>query len=386
MHLTEELAQKIVNNSMNVLGKNINIMNHNGIIIGSGDKNRINTYHEGAVRVIETGKKLIVGEDEAEEFKGVKPGINLPIKFNEDIIGVVGITGKLEEVSGYGEIVKNLVELMLQQEFLLREIELENKARENYYQQLLSNNVRNDELFNDRARLFNVNQDLYRVVMVIKTSPFDNRLLNSEMQTLYSLLNIESNQDIFFIRGENIVFIKSFETSNFKKQCSIIKSLARLILTRLENVFEKVEIGIGQIFPGIKKLYLSYEGAKHALEVGERVYDYHDNRIYFLDHLGYDYFLPYIDSASAEYYLHHMLENDIAEIFNDTEIGKIIEALAENNLNISQTADSLFIHRNTLLYRLNKVKEITGLDPKNVKHLFTLLLAYHLYLYKREEV
>lgn len=382
MRFTEQLAQKIVKKTMSVLGKNINIMNHNGIIIGSGEKHRINTYHEGAARVIETGKMLVVKEDEVEEFRGVKVGINLPIKFNDKIIGVVGITGKPEEVGGYGEIVKNMVELMLQQEFLQREIELENKARENYYQQLLSNNL-NDEMFNDRARLFNVNLDLYRVVMVIKVEPFDNRVLNNEINTLYSLLNLENDQDIFFIRGENLIFIKSFKTSKFKKQCLEVKSLANIILTKLKSVFTTVEIGIGQIFPGIEKLYLSYEGAKHALEVGKKVYNSMKNRIYFLNHLGYDYFLPYIDSASAEYYLHHMFENNIVEIFSDTDIGQVIEALVENNFNISQTAEDLFIHRNTVLYKLNKIKEMTGLDPKNIKHLFTLLLAYHLYLYKK---
>ncbi|PUU89471.1 MAG: Sugar diacid utilization regulator, partial [Halanaerobium sp.] len=66
-----------------------------------------------------------------------------------------------------------------------------------------------------------------------------------------------------------------------------------------------------------------------------------------------------------------------------TNLGEIIEALVENNLNISQTAESLYIHRNTLLYQLNKIKEQTGYDLKNVSELFTLLLAYHLYLFEQ---
>src|SRR5690554_6267148 len=113
MRLTVKLAQEIVERTMNVLGKNINIMDYNGVIIGSGNKDRVNTYHEGAVKVLETRERFIVTEEKAKSLRGVKPGINLPIKFNDKIIGVVGITGKIDEVESYGEIVKNLVELML---------------------------------------------------------------------------------------------------------------------------------------------------------------------------------------------------------------------------------------------------------------------------------
>src|SRR5690554_5011572 len=102
MRLTKELAQKIVDNTMDVLGKNINIMDHNGIIIGSGNKNRIDNYHEVANRVIESGKTYIIRDDMEKEFQGVKEGINLPIKFQEKIMGVVGITGDADEVTGYG--------------------------------------------------------------------------------------------------------------------------------------------------------------------------------------------------------------------------------------------------------------------------------------------
>ncbi len=382
MRLTEDLAQGIVDKTMSVIGKNINIMDHNGIIIGSGNKNRINTYHECAVKVIETGQKLIVTENKTEEFRGVEVGINLPIRFNNIIIGVVGITGDVDEVQSYGEIVKNLVELMLSHNFLQKEIALEHKAKENYYQQLLSNNIKNDELFNDRAKLFDVDFDLYRVVMVIKTLPIDNKLLHNKINDLYSLDKVDKEQDIVLIRGENLVFIKSLKSNTFKEQCKVIQSQADKLLKELEDAFDFVEIGVGQVFPVLKRLYLSYEGAKHALEVGEKVYDSKE-KIYYLDHLGYDYFIPYIDSESAEYYLHHILESDIAELFDNNDIGPLIEALADNNLNISKAADALYVHRNTLLYRLNKIKDMTGYDPKDAKCLFTLLLAYHLYLYRK---
>lgn len=388
MNLTQELAQKIVERTMNVLGKNINIMDYNGIIIGSGNKERINTFHEGAAKVLETGEKLIVTEEEAKALRGVKTGINLPIKFNNRIIGVVGITGNLSEVESYGEIVKNLVELMLSHNFLQKEIELENKAIENFYQQLIGNDINNREQLYDRAKLFNIDNTLYRKVMVIQISPFDNMKINSEIENFNMLFNLDNTRDIFFIRGTSLVFIKSLKKKELKEQSSIIEKIARVILDRFESIFNSVAIGIGQTIQELDKLYLSYEGAKHALKVGEKIYKVgekiyrSEEKIYFIDHLGYDYFIPYLKENYAEYYL-DMFSLDVREVFEDTDTGIILEGMMENDLNISKTAEALFMHRNTLLYRIEKIKGLTGLDPKKAKDLFTLLLAYHLYLYNK---
>ncbi len=381
MNLTQELAQEIVERTMNVLGKNINIMDYNGIIIGSGNKERINTFHEGAAKVLETGEKLIVTEEEAKALRGVKTGINLPIKFNNRIIGVVGITGNLSEVESYGEIVKNLVELMLSHNFLQKEIELENKAIENFYQQLIGNDINNREQLYDRAKLFNIDNTLYRKVMVIQISPFDNMKINSEIENFNMLFNLDNTRDIFFIRGTSLVFIKSLKKKELKEQSSIIEKIARVILDRFESIFNSVAIGIGQTIQELDKLYLSYEGAKHALKVGEKIYR-SEEKIYFIDHLGYDYFIPYLKENYAEYYL-DMFSFDVREVFEDTDTGIILEGMMENDLNISKTAEALFMHRNTLLYRIEKIKGLTGLDPKKAKDLFTLLLAYHLYLYNK---
>lgn len=381
MNLTQELAQEIVERTMNVLGKNINIMDYNGIIIGSGNKERINTFHEGAAKVLETGEKLIVTEEEAKALRGVKTGINLPIKFNNRIIGVVGITGNLSEVESYGEIVKNLVELMLSHIFLQKEIELGNKAIENFYQQLIGNDINNREQLYDRAKLFNIDNTLYRKVMVIQISPFDNMKINSEIENFNMLFNLDNTRDIFFIRGISLVFIKSLKKKELKEQSSIIEKIARVILDRFESIFNSVAIGIGQTIQELDKLYLSYEGAKHALKVGEKIYR-SEEKIYFIDHLGYDYFIPYLKENYAEYYL-DMFSFDVREVFEDTDTGIILEGMMENDLNISKTAEALFMHRNTLLYRIEKIKGLTGLDPKKAKDLFTLLLAYHLYLYNK---
>lgn len=220
MKLNSNLAMKIVNNTVNVLGDDITIMimNHEGIIIGSKDEKKLDTYDETAVKVIENGRPFITKNEETDNYQGAKEGINLPIKFQDEIIGVVGITGVLEKVSGYGKIVKNMVELFLQQEFLMREIEIENKAKETLFQQLLSNSIEEEDLLLDRIKLLDINTDLFRVVMVINIKPFDNKEISYEIQNISNKINLFSKEDILFIRGENLILIKAVAKMSIQKE------------------------------------------------------------------------------------------------------------------------------------------------------------------------
>ncbi len=119
--LSYELAQEIVERTMKILNKNINVMNEDGIIIGSGEKERINQVHDGALLVLKKGKSVVIDEKSAAGLKGAKPGINLPIQFNNQIIGVVGITGEPEQIQNYAELVKMAAELVLEQSFCWKE-------------------------------------------------------------------------------------------------------------------------------------------------------------------------------------------------------------------------------------------------------------------------
>ncbi|QTL99156.1 hypothetical protein GM661_14925 [Iocasia frigidifontis] len=387
MRLNPKLAKKIVNKTMNVLGKNINIMDYNGVIIASGEHKRVDSFHEISVQVIKKEKIIIIGENEAEKYKGVKPGINLPIKFNSKIIGVVGITGKIEEVEGYGRIVKDLVELMLQQELFYSELDRKNKVSENFYQQLLSNKISDIDLLKDRANLLKIKYHLLRVILVLKLEPFNAEMVTKKMQNICDKGNFYNNRnkDVFLIRGENLILIKSF--SNIKEKRDIEINIQKYISEIKKNYFKETYqfiVGVGSICEKLDELYLSYQGAKHALEVGEKIHKMKDNEyIFFLNKLGYDYFLPFIPDNYANYYLHNLFNHDIAQVFSKNDIGHILEALYNNNLNLTKSADELMMHRNTLLYKLKNIKSYTGINPKEAKGLFVLLIAYHLYLYEK---
>ncbi len=383
MNLNRELAEKIAIKTMNVLGKNINIMNSQGIIIGSGDSKRLNTFHEIAGEVIKTQEAIIIREDESKDYQGVKAGINLPILFNGGIIGVVGITGKASEVSGYGKLVKNMVELILQQEFLRHEIEIDNRARENFYQQILNNDIKEQNLLEDRLKLFNIKKKLNRIVFVISFNTFDAKLVTNTLKHLDNL-NFIKKDDIFIIRGDKLVLIKTLISQSADIQNQKIIEMAKNLKLKITKMINQPQIGIGTIVNNIDKLYVSYQDARFALEVGNKLDNKEFGNIFSRESLGYNYILPFIEDYQAKNFLKNIFHQDnFKEYFEKSDLGQIIEALVKNNLNISQAADNLYIHRNTLLYQINKIKDQTGYNLKNASDLFTLLLAYHLYLFDR---
>ena len=126
MLLTTELAQPIVNKIMKVIDYNINIMNKNGIIVASGDSLRMNQIHHGAIQVLKIQEEIIIYDIEdinRHRLVGTKPGVNLPIHFQKEIIGVVGITDDPNEIYKIAHIVKVTVETLIQQQYVDRRID-----------------------------------------------------------------------------------------------------------------------------------------------------------------------------------------------------------------------------------------------------------------------
>ncbi|WP_322740638.1 sugar diacid recognition domain-containing protein, partial [Providencia heimbachae] len=113
--LTTKLAQEIVDRTMKIIECNVNVMDENGCIIGSGDSNRLNEFHEGALLAIKQKRTVIIDEATANNLHGVKPGVNLPLYFNNKIVGVIGLTGEPKEIKQFGELVSMTAVMMLEQ-------------------------------------------------------------------------------------------------------------------------------------------------------------------------------------------------------------------------------------------------------------------------------
>lgn len=113
--LDHDLAQDIVDRAMAILPYNVNVMDNQGLILGSGEPERINTRHEGAQLVLANGRVVEIDAQTAAHLKGVQPGINLPLLLDQRLIGVLGITGEPEQLRTYAELVRMTAEMLVGQ-------------------------------------------------------------------------------------------------------------------------------------------------------------------------------------------------------------------------------------------------------------------------------
>ena len=113
--LDHDLAQHIVDRAMAILPYNVNVMDSQGLILGSGEKERINTRHEGAQLVLANARVVEIDAQAAKCLKGVQPGINLPLLLDQRLIGVLGLTGEPDQLRTYAELVRMTAEMLVGQ-------------------------------------------------------------------------------------------------------------------------------------------------------------------------------------------------------------------------------------------------------------------------------
>lgn len=113
--LDHDLAQDIVDRAMAILPYNVNVMDSQGLILGSGEPDRINTRHEGAQLVLANGRVVEIDAQTAIHLKGVQPGINLPLMLDHRLIGVLGITGEPDQLRTYAALVRMTAEMLVGQ-------------------------------------------------------------------------------------------------------------------------------------------------------------------------------------------------------------------------------------------------------------------------------
>ena len=148
-----------------------------------------------------------------------------------------------------------------------------------------------------------------------------------------------------------------------------LEKLARSIVDTLGGEFyTKVVVGIGTTVVGVKDLAKSFKEAQVALEVG-KVFDT-EKAIVSYDNLGIARLIYQLPTTLCEMFL------------KDQETLFTIQKFFENNLNVSETSRKLFVHRNTLVYRLEKIKKLTGLDLREFDHaiIFKVALMVKKYL------
>ncbi|MBD5142245.1 MAG: helix-turn-helix domain-containing protein [Oscillospiraceae bacterium] len=245
--------------------------------------------------------------------------------------------------------------------------------RNNFIKNVVLDNVLPGDIV-IKARELHFNAEISRVVLLIRIVSSNDISAYDVIQNLFP----DKNKDfVFNITESDIVLVKEIKTSVDSKD---LEKLARSIADTLSSEFyTRVNVGIGTAVTSVKDLSRSFKEAQTALEVG-KVFDT-DKIIVSYDNLGIARLIYHLPATLCETFLHEVFKRGSIESL-DHETLFTIQRFFENNLNVSETSRKLFVHRNTLVYRLEKIKKLTGLDLREFDHaiIFKIALMVKKYL------
>lgn len=218
-----------------------------------------------------------------------------------------------------------------------------------------------------KARELHFNSDVSRVVLLIRIISSNDV---SAFDVIQNLFPDKAKDFVLNITESDIVLVKEIKSNVESKD---LEKLARSISDTLSSEFyTRVNVGIGTVVTGIKDLARSFKEAQIALEVG-KVFDT-DKVIVSYDNLGIARLIYHLPTTLCETFLQEVFKKGSIDSL-DHETLFTIQRFFENNLNVSETSRKLFVHRNTLVYRLEKIKKLTGLDLREFDHAIVFKIA-----------
>lgn len=224
----------------------------------------------------------------------------------------------------------------------------------NFIKNFLLDNVLPGDVLAKAAEL-HLPIDVYRAVFLIRS---ENTGDFSVLEILENMFPNKNSDYVVNIDGTDIALVKEFDGEvDLKTLQNLATQIADTITS--EALVKKVNIGIGTLISNIKEIATSYKEAQVALEVGKVFED--EKHIVSYEDLGIGRLIYQLPTTVCQLFLSEVFKKgSIGEL--DGEIIETIKKFFENNLNVSETSRQLYVHRNTLVYRLDKIQKITGLD------------------------
>ena len=354
--MSNRLFQGVVHQMRDTIGRVIGVIDENSTIVACSELSRIVTNSD--FFSIELGDSHDVFIRDGYTYKPF--GVHVKPDY------AVFIEGTDDQAAKYASILAISLSS-------IKQYYDEKYDRNNFVKNIILDNVLPGDI-TLKARELHFNADISRVVFLISIVSANEVSAYDVIQNLFP----DKNKDfVFNITETEIVLVKEIKAGIDNKD---LEKLARSISDTLSGeFFTKVNVGIGTPVTGIKDLARSFKEAQIAIEVG-KVFDT-DKTIVSYDNLGIARLIYHLPTTLCETFLKEVFKKGSIESL-DHETLFTIQRFFENNLNVSETSRKLFVHRNTLVYRLDKIKKLTGLDLREFDHaiIFKIALMVKKYL------
>ena len=238
--------------------------------------------------------------------------------------------------------------------------------KNHFYQNLLLDNLLVVDIFN-QAKKLGIENDEQRVVFLVEPKNQDEEIVLEMMKGVY----LTGTRDfVTSVDERHIIYVKVVEkTEGYRELNETAKTIVNTMNT---EAMINVRVSYGTIVSGLKDVSKSYKEATMALDVGRIFYE--KNSVLAYNELGIGRLIHQLPYSLCEMFLKEVFDGKALEQFDDETLSTVNHLFA-NNLNISETARQLYIHRNTLVYRLEKIQKTTGLDVRVFDDALTFKIA-----------
>ncbi len=347
--MSNRLFQGVIHQMKDAIDRVIGVIDENGVIIACSELVKIGEIRQGVRDELNYTSDVITSGGYT-----YRPMTNGPK--TDYIVFVEGEDKMAEKMSKLLAIslgnIKNLYDEKYDKGSFIKNIILDNILPSDIY-------IKSKEL--------HFNTEEMRIVFLIK---FFGKTDMMPFEMLQNMFPDKSKDYVISVGEHDIVLVKDVKPGVDSKE---IEKLATNIADTLSTEFyTKVAIGISTVVENIKDLARAYKEAQVALEVG-KVFETEKNIISY-ENLGIGRLIYQLPTTLCEMFLQEVFKKGSLESL-DRETLMTIQCFFENNLNVSETSRKLFVHRNTLVYRLDKIRKLTGLDLREFEHAITFKVA-----------
>jgi carbohydrate diacid regulator len=316
---------------------------------------------------IETLNATTITDFISSDAESCEMGVHNLMKVYDDdeVMYVLDVSGNGEEVHTYGKIaVCSLQNLITAYK--------EKLDRTGFFQNLIMDNLLLVDIYN-RAKKLHIETQTPRVAMLVETTPDTNSIAGELLLGMYTAQN---GDYITSVDENNIVLIKKLDPD---QGYDYIRQVADTIVDMMNTeVMTNVRVSYGTIVNELKDVSKSYKEAMMAQQVGKIFYS--ESRVAAYNSLGIGRLIYQLPENLCKMYVDEIFgENSKPDL--DEEMISTINTFFENSLNISETSRQLYVHRNTLVYRIEKLLKQTGLDIRIFDDALTLKIAMMVFDY-----
>ncbi len=331
-----DLLQNAVTKASELVNAEFGIADENGVVIACSDGSKINSVSQPAREFLSLKSKT-----------GVSGGYTLQKLYIRNRFEYIVF------VKGTGEQFEKYLSLLSMNVLNIRQLTDDRSSRINFLKAVLRGGLAAGDIALN-SRLYRITPDSERVVYLVKTEP---RSESYACDVLQGMFPNKQKDTVFVIEDEKIALIRELAGSAEGEEVyRVAETIADTLNAELmENVF----VGIGPVVSNLRDLSRSYAEADLALTIG-MIFD-SDKRIKKYDDLGIGRLIYKLPEDACNAFLDEVFKDGSFESLDD-ETMHTIHSFFKNSLNVSETSRQLFVHRNTLVYRLDKIQKLTGLD------------------------